>query len=52
LPKKVLADVDDIEQIRAALQDLVDLAVSMKWCKEEIAAWLHVHADLLMEHSE
>lgn len=37
MPRKMIADVDDITQLRSMWVELVNVAVSMNWSREEIA---------------
>jgi hypothetical protein len=45
----MITDVDDIVQIRAALQKVVELMAQLGWNREESACWLSLQADKLVE---
>jgi hypothetical protein len=49
MPKTVLNNIDDIVQIRAAIQECIALAAQLGWTREETACWLSLQADKLVE---
>jgi hypothetical protein len=53
MPRKaVLTDVNDVVQIRTAFEDFVNFCIELGWEREEIACWLHMMAEKMVEERD
>lgn len=50
MPRKaIIQDVDDIVQIRQAFEDFYAFCTQLGWGREDIAAWLQMKINVMME---